>query len=111
MPHFSLLLPLATFPHEKYYNIDAYHRRMERLRDGEFLPPADDSYDPNADLNAHRGAHKRKVIEHESYLNKDQLQELRKVQNERVQATKMKLLGMDVKQTMGVRMDGTAFDD
>jgi len=27
-----------------------------------------------------------------------------------LQAGKMKLLGMDVKQNMGVRMDGTAFD-
>ena len=29
----------------------------------------------------------------------------------RLQASKMKLLGMDVKQNMGVRMDGTVFDD
>jgi hypothetical protein len=28
-----------------------------------------------------------------------------------IQAGKMKQLGMDVKQNMGVRMDGTAFDD
>ena len=118
---------IATLSHEKYYHIEAYERRMSALRQGEFVPPPDDSYDPQADLKAIRGAHKRKPVEHDSYLNKDQLMELRKVQNERIevrfiiyqsdnyiisaQAGKMKLLGMEIKQNMGVRMDGTMFDD
>lgn len=122
---------IATLPHEKYYHIEAYERRMAALRQGEFVPPPDDSYDPQADMKAIRGAHKKKPVEHESYLNKEQLMELRKVQNERIevgsmlifghklevnynvstQAGKMKLLGMEIKQNMGVRMDGTMFDD
>ncbi|KAJ3555530.1 hypothetical protein NP233_g12189 [Leucocoprinus birnbaumii] len=88
-----------------------YERRMDALRQGEYLPPAEDSYDPAADMRALSGAHKKKAPERESYMSREQLEELRKVQNERVQVGKMKLLGMDVKQTMGVRMDGTAFDD
>ncbi|KAJ7935344.1 hypothetical protein B0H13DRAFT_524476 [Mycena leptocephala] len=101
----------ATLPDEKYYNMESYNRRMAALRQGEFVPPPDDSYDPQADLKAIIGAHKKKVVEHESYLSKEQLMELRKVQHERIEAGKMKQLGMDVKQNMGVRMDGTVFDD
>jgi len=101
----------ATLPHEKYYNMDEYERRMDALRHGELLPAGDElTYDVNADLKAHSNAHKRKAIERESYLSKEQLMELRKVQNERIEAGKMKLLGMDLPQNLGVRMDGTAFD-
>ncbi|KAJ7270170.1 hypothetical protein B0H12DRAFT_827611 [Mycena haematopus] len=101
----------ATLPDDKYYNMESYNRRMAALRQGEFVPPPDDSYDPQADMKAIIGAHKKQVVEHESYLSRDQLMELRKVQHERIEAGKMKQLGMDVKQNMGVRMDGTAFDD
>ncbi|KII95490.1 hypothetical protein PLICRDRAFT_217953 [Plicaturopsis crispa FD-325 SS-3] len=100
----------ATLPDEKYYNLPAYEARMSALRRGEFVPPSDDSYDPMADMKAHQSSHKRQTVEHESYLTKEQLQELRRVQFERVEAGKMKLMGMDVKQTMGVRMDGSMFD-
>ncbi|KAG2153388.1 hypothetical protein DEU56DRAFT_483290 [Suillus clintonianus] len=101
----------ATLPHEKYYHMEAYERRMTSLRAGEFVPPAEDSYDPEADLRAHSLRHKKTPAEHESYLSKEELMELRKVQSERVEVGKMKLLGMEVKQNMGVRMDRTMFDD
>ncbi|KAF8832309.1 hypothetical protein HHX47_DHR1001938 [Lentinula edodes] len=101
----------ATLPHEKYYNMEAYERRMSALRAGEYLPPADDHYDPSADMKALSNAHKKKGADSSTYLSKERLMELRKVQNERVEAGKMKLLGMDIKQNMGVRMDGTVFDD
>lgn len=104
---------------------------MNALRHGELLPAGNESYDPNVDLRAHQSSHKRRAAEKESYLSREQLLELRKVQNERIevgifvcaiscgslifmvsrQAGKMKLLGMEIKQNMGVRMDGTAFDD
>ncbi|ETW74633.1 hypothetical protein HETIRDRAFT_57139 [Heterobasidion irregulare TC 32-1] len=100
----------ATLPHEKFYHMEAYERRMSALRAGEYIPPADDNYDPSADLRALQNQHKRKEVEHESYLSKDQLQALRRVQQERIEAGKMKLLGMDIKHDMGVRMDGTMFD-
>jgi len=88
-----------------------YERRMDALRQGEYLPPAEDTYDPEADMRALTGSRKKKAAERESYMSRDQLEELRKVQNERNQMRNMKLIGMDIKQTMGVRMDGTAFDD
>lgn len=103
------------------------------MRAGEYVPPADDTYDPNADMRAlqtSQTAKRRAKDSSETYLSKEQLEELRKVQAERVevsdwlhifllacsiqsfaQAGKMKLLGMNVKQNMGVRMDGTTFDD
>jgi hypothetical protein len=75
---------LATLPHEKYYNMDAYEKRMSALRQGEYLPPANDSYDFNADMKAVSSSHKKKTTtEQESYMSKDQLMELRRVQQER----------------------------
>ena len=65
--------------------MDEYERRMSALRAGEYVPPADDGYDPTADMRAHASTHKRRTIEHDSYMNKEQLMELRKVQNERIQ--------------------------
>ncbi|KAF9534537.1 hypothetical protein CPB83DRAFT_902433 [Crepidotus variabilis] len=95
----------ATLPHEKYYNMETYDRRMSALRQGEYLPPTDDLYDFNADLKAVSGAHKKKTVEQDSFMTKEQLQELRRVQQERNEIGRMKLLGMDVKTNFGVRMD------
>jgi len=100
----------ATLPHEKYYHIEAYERRMSALRSGEFVPPADDAYDPAADMKAHSSRHKKSAAEQDSYLSREQLMELRRVQHERIEIGRMKRLGMDVKQNMGVRMDGSMFD-
>jgi hypothetical protein len=80
---------VATLPHEKYYHMEAYERRMTSLRAGEFVPPAEDSYDPEADLRAHSLRHKKTPAEHESYLSKEELMELRKVQSERVEVSCM----------------------
>ncbi|CAE6484828.1 unnamed protein product [Rhizoctonia solani] len=100
----------ATLPHPKFYNMETYERQMSSLRNGMTADVITDSYDLNADLAAHTSRHKRPVAEAETYLSKEQLQELRKVQNERTQAGKMKLLGMEIKGTMGVRMDGSEFE-
>lgn len=78
---------LATLPHEKYYNMEAFDRRMNALRSGEFVPPAEDTYDLQADMKALKSAHKRRVVEKDSYLSREQLLELRKVQNERIEVT------------------------
>ena len=75
----------ATLPHEKYYNIDSFERRMSALRSGDTLPVVDDGYDPNADLLAHSTKHKKASTEKETYLSKEHLQDLRKVQQERHQ--------------------------
>jgi hypothetical protein len=65
--------------------MEAYERRMTALRSGEYLPPAEDSYDPAMDLKAHSSKHKKTPVEQESYLSKEQLQTLRKVQHERIE--------------------------
>lgn len=86
---------------------------MTALRTGELLPPSSDAYDPDADLRAHSSAHKKRPPAEkdvESYMNREQLQELRKVQQERYQVGKMKLMGMNVGQSFGVRMDGNEFE-
>jgi len=101
----------ATLPHEKYYAMEKYEKHMSLIRNGELVPQGDlDTYDPNADLRAHSSSHKRVVTESDSYLSKEQLMALRKVQMERVQVGKMKVLGLDIKGSMGVRMDGNEFE-
>ena len=80
----------ATLPHEKFYNMAVYEARMAALRSGEFVPPADDAYDPNADMRALQSNQrdKRKAKDaQETYLSKEQLMELRKVQAERVEVS------------------------
>ncbi|KAG8923570.1 hypothetical protein FRC02_011053 [Tulasnella sp. 418] len=102
----------ATLPHEKYYALEPYERRMSTLRNGGMIPQGDEgSYDPRADIAAHSSKLKQRAAppSTETYLNREQLQELRKVQMERIEAGKMKALGMDIKQSMGVRMD-TQYD-
>lgn len=60
---------------------------MAAVRSGEFVPPPADGYDPNADLRALQSAHKRKPKEAETYMSREQLMELRKVQAERVEVS------------------------
>ncbi|KAI0302436.1 hypothetical protein B0F90DRAFT_1667620 [Multifurca ochricompacta] len=100
----------SYFAPRKVLQYRDYERRMNAMRAGEFVPPAEDVYDADADMRAHQNNLKRPAVESESYLDKEQLQELRRVQRERVEAGKMKLLGMDIKANMGVRMDGPVLD-
>jgi hypothetical protein len=65
--------------------METYERRMNAMRAGEFVPPADDAYDADADMRAHQNNLKRPTVESESYLDKEQLQELRRVQRERIE--------------------------
>ncbi|KAH7332719.1 hypothetical protein B0J17DRAFT_678552 [Rhizoctonia solani] len=100
----------ATLPHPKFYNMESYERQMNSLRNGMTADVTANTYDLNADMAAHTSRHKRPTTEAETYLSREQLQELRKVQNERNQAGQMKRLGMEIKGTMGVRMDGSEFE-
>ena len=65
--------------------MEAYERRMDAVRSGAYVPPADDGYDPNADMRALQSTHKRKPVEQDTYMNREQLMELRKVQAERIE--------------------------
>jgi len=101
----------ATLPHLKYYNMDKYDREMNMLRAGETLPPDEEVYDPNKDLVAHASRLKKPASEKESYLSVEQLKELRRVQQERVEIGKMKALGLEIRPNMGVRMESTQVMD
>lgn len=110
--------------------MSVYEARMSSMRNGDTLPVVD-SYDPNADLLAHTTAHKRVARETETYMSREQLEELRRVQQQRhqvcaifmvrersfrnthscSQVAKMKLMGMEIKQSFGVRMDGNEFEE
>jgi peroxiredoxin family protein len=65
--------------------MEDYEQRMSALRQGDYLPPADDLYDFNADMKAVSTAHKKKTVEQDSYMTKEELMELRKVQKERIE--------------------------
>lgn len=101
-----------------------YEKRMSVIRSGEGnLLEGLDTYDPNADVMAHGKGMKRAPVEKESYLSRNELEELRKVKMERdqvghfyvpcgimmltyyLQMGKMKLLGMNINSKTGVRMD------
>jgi len=86
-------------------------RSILRFNSGVFNWSFPCRYDPTADFRAHSNAHKRTVVEQESYLSKEQLKELQRVQRERVELAKRKQLGLEIKQTLGVRMDGNEFED
>jgi hypothetical protein len=73
----------------QYYDMLAYSARMDVLRNGGTL--ASSSYDPNADMMAHSSSLKRPVKETETYLSKAQLEDLRRVQNERTEFAKRKV--------------------
>ncbi|EJT97044.1 hypothetical protein DACRYDRAFT_85484 [Dacryopinax primogenitus] len=94
----------GTLPHEKYYNFRAYEHRMNALRAGETLPDQG-TYDPEKDLADMRASRKKPEKDKESFLSVAELRELQKVERERTQIGKMKSMGLEVKPSMGVRMD------
>jgi len=94
----------ATLPHEKYYNLEAWERRMNAVRMGDDISISS-GYDPAADEAALKAAHRKATKNSTSFLSRDQLLELRQVERERVESSKMKRLGMNVKDSMGVRYE------
>lgn len=64
--------------------MENYERRMASIRNGEYIA-LEQSYDPNKDMAAHGASHKRVVQEQDSYLSREQLSSLRKVQHERIE--------------------------
>ncbi len=73
------------------------------MRAGEFVPPPDESYDPEADMRAHQSSLKRPAVTSESYLDKEQLQELRRVQRERTEVRQIwSLFGVGTYQRISI---------
>jgi hypothetical protein len=68
--------------------MNKYDREMNMVRAGETLPPDEEVYDLNKDLAAHASRLKKPNSEKESYLSVEQLKELRRVQQERTEASR-----------------------
>lgn len=109
----------ATFTSEKYYNLEAHERRMASIRAGATLDDDEllGTYDPRKDEAAAKASFRSQQRAREgassstdAWQNKAQLEELRRVQNERIELAKRKQLGMNVSAKLGVRMDGSSFD-
>jgi len=97
----------ATLPHQKYYALEEYERRMQAIKMGEDIVE-DVGYDPRADEEAAKASFKKRPTQDtESYLSRNQLLELRKVERERIEGAKMKRMGLEgeVKDSMGVRYE------
>lgn len=76
----------ATLPHEKYYDLEKYERRQQAIRMGETVE-SNDMYNPNADMDTLRSTSRKNAASASSvndYLDRAKLEELRRVQNERV---------------------------
>ncbi|KAJ3116547.1 hypothetical protein HK100_001040 [Physocladia obscura] len=104
----------ATLPHEKYYNMDAWDRRMlisNQYADGtgggtgsgggglEF----DFARDEQLLKQQQRNAKMSRLPE--VSMSTDELRDLKRIQDERLEAEKLKKLGFKPKDSMGVRYD------
>jgi len=103
--NFMELFNTATLPHEKYYALEAYEKKMTAVRMGETIADPLADYNPRADEEALRRSFKRIPIAEDTYLNREQLESLRLVERERVEGAKMKRMGMETKLSMGVRYE------
>lgn len=81
-----------------------YEIKMRLVREGETLP-LNDGYDPMADMKAHSSSLKRPAVETDTYLNRSQLEELRRLQQERTELARRKVLGLEHSKDLGVRKE------
>ncbi|OWZ59688.1 hypothetical protein C356_00805 [Cryptococcus neoformans c45] len=96
----------ATLGHEKYYDMEKYMVKLNMIRSGQTLPDESNGYDPMADMKAHSSSLKSKTNEpQESYLSPQEVAELRRIEAERTEISKRRLLGMNVPKNMGVRTE------
>ncbi|BGP44434.1 hypothetical protein JCM10450v2_000247 [Rhodotorula kratochvilovae] len=97
----------CTLPHDKYYDIAKYEKQMAAVRMGETVEKSD-SYDFRKDEEAARASHRRSGASSsaaDQLMDHTRLQELRRIQADRVQKEKMQRLGMDVSENLGVRLE------
>jgi hypothetical protein len=96
----------ATLPHEKYYDLDRYEKRILAIQMGETLQSSS-TYDPRADMESLRNKSRASGSTRSAadFMSKEQLEELRRIERERVEGAKMKRMGMEVKGSMGVRWE------
>ncbi|KAK6906734.1 hypothetical protein I203_100721 [Kwoniella mangroviensis CBS 8507] len=96
----------ATLPHEKYYDMSKYEFKMNMIRSGQTLPDETGGYDPLADMKAHSSSLRTSAPkEKETFLTKEKIAELRRVEAERTEIAKRRQMGLDVNKNLGVRME------
>ncbi|WVQ85840.1 hypothetical protein IAT38_008008 [Cryptococcus sp. DSM 104549] len=99
----------ATLSHEKirqFYDMDKYMFKMKMLRSGQSMPAESQGYDPMADMKAHSSSLRSQVKENtETYLSPQQVAELRRIEAERTEIGKRRLMGLDVPKNLGVRTE------
>ncbi|KAI8812263.1 hypothetical protein BJ742DRAFT_673880 [Cladochytrium replicatum] len=93
----------ATLPHEKYYDIDKWDRQVQLLRESGRDDPSESFIDI---MHEHMKNRSKQMRASQStpqlQMTKEQLLELKRVQEERVAAEKLRKLGVKVKDSMGV---------
>nr|XP_018259720.1 uncharacterized protein I303_07788 [Kwoniella dejecticola CBS 10117]OBR81878.1 hypothetical protein I303_07788 [Kwoniella dejecticola CBS 10117] len=96
----------ATLPHEKYYDMAKFELKMNMIRSGQTLPDESGGYDPLADMKAHSSSLRSSAPkEQDSFLSKEKIAELRRVEAERTEIAKRRQMGLDVNKNLGVRME------
>jgi len=100
----------VTMPHEKFYNLDKWEERQRAIRMGEPLPEAKPGSvnlmnDEEQLRMMQRDRRKTNLLSQpQTYMTHGQLQELRKVAHERVEADKLRKMGFDAG-SRGVRYE------
>ncbi|KAG0981056.1 hypothetical protein G6F57_005884 [Rhizopus arrhizus] len=99
----------ATLPHKKFYNIEKWEKRQEAIRMGEAYVP-DDRFDFAKDEERLKMQHKQAARAAASrqpalQLTDEQIQELTRINRERVEADRMRKMGLKPKEGMGVRYE------
>ncbi|CAG8473984.1 11135_t:CDS:2 [Acaulospora morrowiae] len=108
--HFVEDYNTATFPHIKYYDVEKYFRQkrdkrnLARLMDDETDALVDLKKDEEELRKQHRQQTRVPPVT-DSLLTKDQVIEIKRVFEERVQAEKLRKMGFTPKESMGVRYE------
>ncbi|CEP10111.1 hypothetical protein [Parasitella parasitica] len=100
----------ATMPHEKFYNLQQWERRQEAIRMGEKPMPTGDFFDFQNDEEKLKMQHRQAARAAASRqptltLSEEQIKELTRVNRERVEADRMRKMGLKPKESMGVRYE------
>ncbi|TPX30945.1 hypothetical protein SmJEL517_g05625 [Synchytrium microbalum] len=97
---------LGSLPHEKYYNLDAWAKAQSNKS---IVNDEDEEFDFGKDEERLRG--KRPTTSSTAAtgpsMSKTQLQDLQRVERERVEADRMRKLGFATSRTLGVRYEDT----
>ncbi|OBZ83393.1 hypothetical protein A0J61_08554, partial [Choanephora cucurbitarum] len=100
----------ATMPHEKFYNLHNWEKRQAALRMGEQPVPMSDTFDFKNDEERLRMQHRQAARASASrqpmlQLSEEKIKELARVNRERIEADRMRKMGLTPKEGMGVRYE------